>query len=167
MSPDPSPKVSLVVQYATPAPELPRWRLRRWVQRAVAEVSSALCEAAADGQPPFSSVMLTLRLVDAEEGQHLNREFRAKDYATNVLTFEYGVDPEGVASGDLVLCVPVLHREAAEQGKTVLDHAAHLTIHGVLHALGYDHVDPDEAEAMEALEIRILESMGIANPYRA
>lgn len=166
MSPDPSPKVSLAVQYATPAPELPRWRLRRWVQRAVAEVSSVLREAA-DGQPPFSSVILTLRLVDAEEGQHLNREFRAKDYATNVLTFEYGVDPEGVASGDLVLCMPVLHREAAEQGKTVLDHAAHLTIHGVLHALGYDHVDPDEAEAMEALEIRILESMGIANPYRA
>src|SRR5690606_31760747 len=91
MSPEPATRVSLAVQYCTAAPELPRWRLRRWVQGAVAGAASALREAADDGQSPFSAVLLTLRLVGAEEGQDLNREFRARDYATNVLTFEYGV----------------------------------------------------------------------------
>ena len=157
-----SPRLSLAVQYATPAPELPRWRLRRWVSHAVAGVA-----AATDAAPgPFRAAALTLRLVDAEEGRHLNHEFRQKDYATNVLTFEYGVDPDGVAGGDIVLCLPVLHREAAEQHKTVLDHAAHLTVHGVLHALGYDHIDPNEADEMEALEVAILHKMGIADPYQ-
>src|SRR5690606_15501032 len=106
-----------------------------------------------------------LRLVDADEGQTLNRQFRDRDYATNVLTFEYGWDDDNGIAGDIVLCVPVLHREAAEQGKTLLDHAAHLTVHGVLHALGYDHIDPDEAAEMESLETRILAQMKIANPY--
>src|SRR3546814_7462330 len=83
----------------------------------------------------------TLRLVDAKEGRKLNREFRQRDYATNVLTFEYGTDPGGTARGDIILCVPVLRREAAQQRKPVLAHAAHLTLHGVLHALGHDHID--------------------------
>src|SRR5690606_40134320 len=104
-----SPDLSLVVQYATPAPDLPRWRLRRWVRQAVIAVA---------GQTPgrFRAAGFTLRLVDADEGRRLNHEFRQKDYATNVLTFEYGVDRDGVASGDIVLCVPGMQREAAEQG---------------------------------------------------
>ena len=157
-------ELSLSVQYATPAPELPRWRLRRWVQRAVAGVLASEADA---GMPNrFRAAALTIRLVDAEEGRSLNHEFRQKDYATNVLTFEYGIDPDGVATGDIVLCLPVLHQEAAAQHKTVLDHAAHLTIHGVLHALGYDHIDPDEAADMEALETEILADMSIADPYQ-
>jgi probable rRNA maturation factor len=107
-----------------------------------------------------------LRLADLDEGRTLNRDYRDRDYATNVLTFEYGVDPSGTASGDIVLCVPVLHREAAEQGKEMLSHAAHLTVHGVLHALGYDHIVAVDAENMEALEVDILGRMGISDPYR-
>jgi len=152
-------QLSLSVQYATPAPMLPRWRLRRWVTRALA----AACH---DAPGRFSRVQLGLRLVDSEEGQQLNRDFRHRDYATNVLTFEYGIDPEGTANSDIVLCVPVLHREAAEQGKPLLAHAAHLTVHGTLHALGYDHIDNDQAQRMEALETRILAGMGWADPYR-
>jgi probable rRNA maturation factor len=158
-----SPDLSLVVQYATPAGELPRWRLRRWVLHALRGIGRA---GGPDGKA-LRNVILTLRLVDADEGRRLNHEFRGRDYATNVLTFEYGTDPGGTASGDVVLCVPVLHREAAEQGKPLLDHAAHLTVHGVLHALGYDHIDADEALAMEALEIEILGKMGISDPYQA
>lgn len=152
--------LSLTVQYGTPAPELPRWRLRRWV---------AAAARAATRTPvfPFQALDLTLRLVDAEEGRALNREFRQRDYATNVLTFEYGADPDGTARGDIILCVPVLHKEAAEQHKPLLSHATHLTVHGVLHALGHDHVDADEARVMEGLETAILAGMGIPDPYHA
>src|SRR5690606_24329613 len=117
-------------------------------------------------EPRFSAAEITLRLVGTEEGQTLNREYRQRDYATNVLTFEYGIDPEGTVSGDIVLCVPVLQREADEQGKPPLHHAAHLTIHGVLHALGYDHEVDDAAQEMEALETRILATLNIPDPYR-
>lgn len=154
-------ELSFSVQYGMPAPELPRWRLRRWVQQAVNGV------ARAHQAPDFTAVALTLRLVDSQEGQELNREYRNRDYATNVLTFEYGVDPFGTTGGDIVLCVPVLHREAQEQQKTLLDHAAHLTVHGVLHALGYDHIEADEAQEMEALEVEILKKMGISDPYQS
>lgn len=160
-----SPDLSLAIQYGSPAPELPRWRLRRWVRRAVEAVVHARASAANPDAPAPAAVALTLRLVDADEGRELNRSFRNKDYATNVLTFEYGIDPGGTASGDIVLCLPVLHREAAEQGKDLLDHAAHLTVHGVLHALGYDHVDAAEALEMEGLEVHILKKMRIADPY--
>lgn len=102
---------------------------------------------------PFNAITLTLRLVDAAEGRRLNREFRHRDYATNVITFEYGIDSTGAAGADIVLCVPVLRREAREQNKTMLDYAAHLTVHGVLHAVGYNHIKSDEAKKMEALEI--------------
>lgn len=152
------PELSLSVQYAVPAPGLPRWRLRRWVQAVLRTLQSQM------GSRPLR-MALTLRIVDADEGQALNREFRARDYATNVLTFEYGTDPEGTAHGDVVLCLPVLQREAAEQGKPPLHHAAHLVVHGTLHALGYDHLDDDQAEHMEALETVILGSLGIPNPY--
>ena len=158
------PSLSVSVQYATEAPGLPRWRLRRWVQRAVEYAARE--EQALLSEPRFLRVELALRLVDSTEGQALNREYRDKDYATNVLTFEYGIDADGTASGDIVLCVPVLYREAAEQGKPLLAHAAHLTTHGALHALGYDHEDEDDALAMEALETRILASLGIPDPYK-
>ncbi len=150
-------ELSLAVQYAEPAPELPRWRLRRWVQRSLDVAGGAL--------PGLRAAAITLRLVGQEEGRELNRQYRERDYATNVLTFEYGLDPEGTVAGDIVLCLPVLEREAREQGKTLLHHAAHLTIHGVLHALGHDHLDAAEARDMEALETRILGTFGIADPY--
>ncbi|MGE4452529.1 rRNA maturation RNase YbeY [Castellaniella sp.] len=154
------PEFTLSVQYMVQAPALPRWRLRRWVGRALAFALAP--PDPRDGSP----VALTLRIVDAEEGRELNAAWRGRDYATNVLTFEYGADPSGLIMGDIVLCLPVLEREAAEQDKPLLHHAAHLVTHGVLHALGHDHIEADEAERMEALEARILAAQGIANPYR-
>lgn len=155
----PAPGLALSVQYAVAAPELPRGKLRRWVARALAgAMTDADC-------PALEAAALTIRLVDAEEGRQLNHDFRQKDYATNVLTFEYGVDPDGVLHADIIFCLPVLAREAAEQGKTLSHHAAHLTVHGVLHALGYDHLDDNEAATMEALETRILAKMRISDPY--
>lgn len=156
-----SPDFSLSIQYAVDAPELPRWRIRRWVARALAQALAAPDPRA--GHP----VALTLRIVDADEGRALNSAWRQRDHATNVLTFEYGADPSGRISGDIVLCLPVLLREAAEQHKPLLHHAAHLVTHGVLHALGHDHVQPDEAERMENLESAILAAQGIPDPYRA
>jgi len=123
--------------------------------------------ARADGCPPFACLQLTLRLVDADEGRALNRDFRGRDTATNVLTFAYGTDPDGTVHADVVLCLPVLLREASEQHKSPLAHAAHLAIHGVLHALGYDHDEPADAQRMEALETGILGAMGVADPYRS
>lgn len=164
------PELTLAVQYGQAAPELPRWRLRRWVQLGVNGIAQAMRDADPLALPAacaFERVALTLRLVDAEEGRELNKAYRERDYATNVLTFEYGVDPEGTASGDIVLCVPVLRQEARDQGKALLDHAAHLTLHGVLHALGYDHMNADDALRMEALETRLLQRIGITDPYAA
>jgi probable rRNA maturation factor len=111
----------------------------------------------ADGQ-------ITVRIVDAEEGQRLNREFRKKDYATNVLTFDYMQSP--VVMADLVLCAPVVAKEAREQGKTLQAHYAHLLVHGTLHAQGWDHeTSESDAEAMEAHEIEIMHRLGFKNPY--
>jgi len=155
------PEFSLSIQYAEPAPELPRWRLRRWVGRALAGALAPPEPRA--GRP----VALALRLVGEDEGRALNLAYRQRDYATNVLTFEYGEDPSGLLSGDIVLCVPVLRREAHAQGKPLAHHAAHLVTHGVLHALGHDHVRADEARAMESLETAILAAQGIPDPYRA
>jgi probable rRNA maturation factor len=110
---------------------------------------------------------LTLRFVDAEEGQVLNRDYRGKDYATNVLTFAYTEDEDAeVTQADIILCTDVLQREASEQKKSVVEHAQHLIVHGVLHAQGYDHETDEEAEEMEALEIAILAGLGLANPYQ-
>jgi probable rRNA maturation factor len=106
---------------------------------------------------------LTVRIVDAEEGQTLNREYRQKDYATNVLTFDYTQEP--VVTADLVLCAPVIAKEAKEQKKTLEEHYAHMIVHGTLHALGWDHELDEDAEVMELRETEILARLGFKNPY--
>ena len=135
---------------------LPTSAVRRWVQMAIADDDTAQTYA------------INLRWVDEAEGRALNHQHRGlgqdKDYATNVLTFEYGVDA-GVLSADIVLCWPVIVQEAQAQGKLLRNHAAHLIIHGALHALGYDHIEDDEAQAMEALETKLLARLKIADPY--
>ncbi|WP_399681775.1 rRNA maturation RNase YbeY [Xenophilus sp.] len=108
---------------------------------------------------------LAVRIVDADEGRRLNREFRGKDYATNVLTFDYAASP--VVMADLVLCAPVVAREAKELRVTLAAHYAHLLVHGTLHAQGWDHETGEaDAQAMEARETAILAGLGIADPYR-
>ncbi|MGZ3158593.1 MAG: rRNA maturation RNase YbeY, partial [Burkholderiaceae bacterium] len=103
----------------------------------------------------------------AEEGRALNRDYRNKDYATNVLTFAYTEDEQSeVTQADIILCTDVLQKEAAEQKKSVEEHTAHLVIHGVLHAQGYDHENDADAGEMEELEIEALAKLGIANPYQ-
>ena len=126
-------------------------------------------EAALRGAKRRKATELSIRIVDTKEGRMLNRDYRGKDYATNVLSFPVELPP-GVKLpliGDLVICAPVVAREAKEQGKPARNHWAHMTVHGVLHLLGYDHIDDDEAEAMEALETRILAGLGIDDPYIA
>ncbi|MFC5511806.1 rRNA maturation RNase YbeY [Massilia jejuensis] len=112
---------------------------------------------------------LTIRFVDSAEGQTLNRDYRGKDYATNVLTFAYNEGEElgedEPTQADIILCTDVLQREAEEQNKTVEEHAAHLVVHGVLHAQGYDHEHDEEAEEMEQFERDIMEVLGYPDPY--
>jgi probable rRNA maturation factor len=127
---------------------LPRHSVARWIRHALAH----------DGE-------ITVRIVDAEEGRALNRDYRQRDYATNVLTFDYTQEP--VVSADLVLCAPVVAKEAKDNGKTLQAHYAHLLVHGTLHAQGWDHeTGEDDAQAMEAEEVRILAGLGFKNPYR-
>ncbi len=147
--------------------------LRKWARAALAVPSAPLAlpvlsapsapggrrRSAADG----SGARVTLRIVNRAEAQRLNRDFRAKDYATNVLTFAYGTAP---LEADIVLCAQVVAREAREQRKNHAAHYAHLSVHGVLHALGFDHENPRDAQRMEAREIAILGTLGFANPYQ-
>lgn len=143
------PTLSLSLQFADDRhrDRLARHKVARWIRAALE----------APGE-------ITVRIVDAEEGRALNREYRSKDYATNVLTFDYSHEP--VVSADLILCAPVVEEEARQQKITVEAHYAHLLVHGTLHAQGYDHEDDDEAQAMEARETEIVTALGFADPYR-
>ena len=166
-------ELSLSIQYPDSRLKetLPRWRIRRWVQ------ASLLMPA-----------MITIRFVDAQEGLTLNSTYRGKDYATNVLTFPYDdindfppccanddiptpfLDSETpltkTACADIVLCTDVLLKEADAQQKTIIEHAAHLVVHGCLHAQGYDHIKDKEAEIMESMETQILAKLGFKDPYQ-
>jgi len=113
----------------------------------------------------FADAQLNVRFVGEEEGRTLNRTYRGKDYATNVLTFSYAETEEDPVSADIVLCCPVVEKEAKEQGKPLQAHYAHLIVHGALHAQGYDHEDAAEAEEMEGIETEILGELGFADPY--
>lgn len=132
--------------------EITEAKLQRWVEQSL-----------------LGPAELTIRFVNAEEGQALNKAYRGKDYATNVLTFAYNEDEElsedDPTQADIVLCTDVLQREADEQGKTVEEHAAHLVVHGVLHAQGWDHENEDDAEEMEQFERDIMEVLGFPDPY--
>jgi len=127
---------------------LPRHKVARWMRHALA-----------------SDAEITVRIVDASEGQALNREYRKKDCATNVLTFDYTLEP--VVTADLVLCAPVVAQEAKDQGKTLQAHYAHLIVHGALHAQGWDHELDEDAQVMELREAEILARLGFENPYGA
>lgn len=143
------PELGLSLQFADAShrAELPRHKVARWIRAALA----------APGE-------ITVRIVDADEGRALNREYRGKDYATNVLTFDYSHAP--VVQADLILCAPVVEAEAREQGIALQAHYAHLLVHGTLHAQGHDHEQEDEAVEMEAEETRILAGLGYDDPYR-
>ncbi|MGQ9684945.1 MAG: rRNA maturation RNase YbeY [Thiobacillaceae bacterium] len=153
-----SPRLRLAVQYAVVDRNgLPsRAELRRWAQAAL-----------------LHDAEVTLRFVEEDEGRRLNRDYRGKDYATNVLTFAYDAapapapHPTATFSGDIVLCAPVIAREAREQGKLLAVHCAHMVVHGVLHLQGYDHEHEREATAMEAVEGFILRRLGFPDPYLA
>lgn len=115
----------------------------------------------------FPETEMTIRIVDEEESQTLNREYRGKDYPTNVLSFPFEV-PEGIELpllGDLVICRQVMEREAKEQQISLASHWAHLAVHGTLHLLGYDHIEEAEAEEMEGLETQIMQKLGFEDPY--
>lgn len=144
------PRLSLAVQYMLANKTLPaRAELRRWARAALRQ-----------------DVQATLRIVGEAEGRQLNQGFRGKDYATNVLTFVYGEDPEtGALLGDIVICAPVAAREAKEQKRPLAAHYAHLVVHGLLHLQGYDHEVEAEAIAMEAVESFIMTGLGYPDPY--
>jgi len=152
-----APTLHLAVQYASERPAPSRERVRRWVRAALDEGATAVGDAT-----------LTLRFVDEAEARALDRNFRGKDHATNVLTFALGdatAEPSHVEA-DIVICVPVVEREARQQDKSFDDHVAHLVVHGTLHACGHDHETDREAAAMEALEGKVLRRFRILDPYR-
>ena len=148
----PRPALSLSLQFARNAAarahrdHLPRHKVARWVRAALQR----------DGE-------ITVRVVGADEGLALNRDYRDGDHATNVLTFDYAHEP--VVTADLVLCAPVIEAEALELGISLEAHYAHLLVHGTLHAQGFDHLQDEEASRMEAQETRVLKELGFADPY--
>ena len=143
------PELSLSLQFAdaTHRAQLPRHKVARWIRAALAHPGE-----------------ITVRIVDADEGRRLNHEYRGKDYATNVLTFDYSHAP--LVSADLILCAPVVADEARKQKLSLEAHYAHLLVHGTLHAQGYDHEADDDAQVMEARESEIVTALGFADPYR-
>jgi probable rRNA maturation factor len=149
-----APKLSLNLQFpagkAWPVHKalLPKATVAAWIKAAL-----------------FADAELTVRFVDADEGRTLNRTYRGKDYSTNVLTFAYAESEDDPVTGDLILCCPVVEKEANEQGKPLEAHYAHLLVHGTLHAQGYDHEDEAEAEEMEAIETEVLGKLGFPDPY--
>lgn len=145
-----TPKLVLTLQYAGKNNNLPkRDQIKRWGVAAL-----------------FRDANLTIRFVDKNEGRQLNKQFRNKDYATNVLTFNYdNVLEDELLAGDIVLCVPVVLEEANEQKKSLEAHYAHLVVHSILHLQGYDHQSDVEAEEMEALETKIIVGLGYPDPY--
>lgn len=149
----PLPELTLSLQYgkfddiATHRAALPRHKVAKWIRHAL-EINAEIA----------------IRIVDTEEGRQLNHDYRQKDYATNVLTFDYTQEP--IVTADLVLCAPVVAQEAHDNGKTLQAHYAHLLVHGTLHAQGWDHETSDEdADAMEAREVAILAGLGLESPY--
>ncbi len=141
------PRLSLSVQYASEAENIPtRAQFRRWCTKAL-----------------LGDVSLTLRIVDAEEGRALNKAYRGKNYATNVLTFVLDAEP---LYGDVIICAPVVEREAREQGKDLRAHYAHMTIHALLHLQGYDHENDADAAQMEALETQLMLELRLPDPYQ-
>jgi probable rRNA maturation factor len=141
------PKLSIQIQYASELSGLPtKQQFKRWARNTLRVDSE-----------------ITLRIVDEEEGRALNKAYRGKDYATNVLTFALTEEPHLI--GDIILCAPVIAKEATEQGKSLEAHYAHLTVHGVLHMHGYDHEIEEQADLMESIEIEIVTKLGYANPY--
>ncbi len=149
-----SRNIQLAIQNESVASPIPRKSLlKKWVRAALSE--------------QFTLAEITLRFVDAAEGQTLNRDYRQKDYATNVLTFTFDDDlPQGAPlMGDLVFCGSVIEREALAQNKPLLAHYCHMVVHGTLHLQGFDHIDEAEAEAMESLETQIVTKLGYDDPY--
>ena len=141
------PQLDFSLQLASQENNLPtEAEFRRWVRAALRVDTS-----------------VTIRIVDAEEGRVLNATYRGKDYATNVLTFPLTEHPH--LMGDIIICAPVVAREAIEQGKTLQAHYAHMTVHGVLHLHGYDHEVDAQADLMESMEMATMQKLGFANPY--
>lgn len=142
------PNLLMDVQYASEAAGLPEARqFKRWARKTLR-----------------IDAEIALRIVDEDEGRMLNREYRGKDYATNVLTFPLAEEPH--LMGDIILCAPIVFKEAREQEKTPEAHFAHLTVHGVLHMHGYDHETEAEAELMETIESEIVMKLGYPDPYK-
>ncbi len=144
------PRLELDIQFALKTKGMPRRRdFRRWAKAALQ-----------------TDAVVALRVVDKAEGRSLNRQYRGKDYATNVLTFAYGSAAQGEPiSGDIVICAPVAAREASEQGISLEAHYAHLAVHGMLHLQGYDHENDGDAVIMESIESFIMRRLGYADPY--
>ena len=144
------PRLELDIQFALKTKGMPRRRdFRRWAKAALQ-----------------TDAVVALRVVDKAEGRSLNRQYRGKDYATNVLTFAYGsAAQDEPISGDIVICAPVAAREASEQGISLEAHYAHLAVHGMLHLQGYDHEIDGDAVIMESIESFIMRRLGYADPY--
>lgn len=147
-------KIKVDIQRATNTPDIPENRqLRKWARTALSDYDK--------------DAELTIRIVDEEEGTELNRKWRKAKGPANVLSFSYE-DNNRIAGGllgDIIICAPVIRREALEQKKSLASHWAHMVIHGTLHLLGYDHIKTKDAREMERLEIRLLESLGYTDPY--